>query len=112
VAAKRREERERERERGGGEGEYSLTKERVRDKIASNELSGPDVCLMRTAEIISTRGEDTGDSACDDTCASSSSLFSRDGERTRLCFRWLEMLEDFSPVISLSFLNTLMSQGL
>lgn len=30
----------------------SLARKRVRDKIGSNELSGPDMSLMRTAEII------------------------------------------------------------
>jgi len=73
----------RERERGW---KSSLAKERFRDKIASNELSGPDTSLMRIAEIIS--GRDRTARAYAFPPAIHASLFSRDlGRRTRPYFR-------------------------
>lgn len=76
------EERERERER-----KSSLARERVRDKIASNELSGPDVSLMRTAEIISSRDRNARAYATP-PAIHAASLFSRDSEGGHVpCFR-------------------------
>lgn len=101
-----------------GERGKVLAIERVRDKIASNELSGPDVSLMRTAEIISTRDRNTRSAAIHSMCVSSPRLSGcclgeigarrgRDEEKTRPPSARLEKLEDFSPVISLFSRNTL-----
>lgn len=74
----------REKEKGEERrGKNSLMKEQVNDKITSNELSGRDMCLMRTTEITSTQDKDTSDSA--QYVRSFASLFPRDGEKTGLC---------------------------
>lgn len=63
----------------GGARKSSLVRKRVRDKIVSNELSGPDVSLMRTAEIISGRDRNTRAHATPSTIHAAS-LFSRNLE--------------------------------
>lgn len=78
----------------------SLVRKQVRDKIASNELFEPDMSLMRTAEIISGRDRNA-------RAHRGSARYTRlrCSLATRSCFQRLEKLEDFSPVIPLSFLN-------